>query len=202
MTRADIIDRLASGPLLSGLRNCHHKGLHSVVLDERRDGSLSRIFMATDVCSMDRIFRTDGHMVVGAHNHDKGIKFTLLYGEAWHVTLNTDAINSNSDPWYRYEFTSAIDSGSFGLLTPRKLMVSVGITNLDGTYMDVHAIHTVMCQPWTAWHCDEGPKQPVKKHVWSPRPDLVLDPAGLYLSMDEPELETMRQILLNKARRV
>lgn len=197
MNRTDILKRLDAGPLLSGLRNCHHVGLTSVVLDEREDGSLSRIFFAESYSTMDRVFRPDGHMVIGAHNHDKPIRFTTLFGSPRHLSIYTDYPGvAPRVTWYRYPFESAMNSGEFGLLEPRPFFVTVAIHDLDNTYMDTREIHTVIASPMTAWHCDERPKEPIKKHVWSPRPDLKLDSRGLYLEMTKDQLEWTRKHLI------
>lgn len=202
MTKLEILARLRSAPLLSGVFNCHNIGLTSVVLDERKDGSLSRIFFATETCTLDRIFKPDGHMTVGAHNHDKGIKFTTLFGNPRHVSLYVNySFDFPEMRWYRYPFVSALDSGEFGLLSPRSFLVKVTIHDLDNTYMGTDQIHTVTCNPFSAWHCDESSKEDVKKHVWSPRPDLTLDSTNLYIPMSEVELEVTRQLLIQNSER-
>lgn len=199
MNRREILDKLNSAPLKSGLRNCHHVGLHSVVMEERPNGSLSRIFFTTDESTMDRPFRPDGHLTVGAHNHDKGVRFTLLAGRAWHLWVDTDRIDAISPVWFRYPFNSAIDSGKFGIGEQRRLHVSVTVGNLDNTYMSTSQTHTVLATPRTAWHCDEGPKEPKQKYIWSPRGDLELDATGLYQPMSAAELEESRELLLGWA---
>jgi hypothetical protein len=198
MKADEVYRRLLGRPLKSGFRNCHHMGLTSVVLDEREDGTLSRIFYAEPNCTMDRIFRPDGHMVIGAHNHDKPIRFTRLFGNPRHVSLFTDYPGvSPRSLWFRYPFESAINSGESGLLDPRAFQVEVSIHDLDNTYMDTRQVHTVLTSPMSAWHCDEFPKEDVKKHVWSPLPGLKLDSRGLYVAMAEAELEQTRQALIS-----
>ena len=198
MTRRQVLERLRSAPLKSGLLNCHHVGLHSVVLDERADGSLSRIFFTTNTSRMDRVCLPSGHLVIGAHNHDKPIRFTALYGKAWHLSLDTEAIRSDSPLWHRYPFASHLETGQFALGDPRAFRVTVRLSDLDGTYLSTKDIHTVVAPPCAAWHCDEGPREDVKKYIWSPRPDLKLDDTGLYQPMGEDLLESARQYVIDK----
>lgn len=168
------------GDVQSGLLNCHHFGLHSLVLEKRPDGSLLRVFVTTPAHRLDRLFNQEGHFTLGAHNHDKTLDFTVLVGNVCHVSLCGLAVEPHAaHPLYRYRFGSAIEGGSFTLGQPERWSARIQIEPMDGTRMRSVDVHTVLVSsPWAAWAVDEGPCEDVEKAIYSPRPDLSVEKLG------------------------
>lgn len=168
-----LIDQLKEGAVESGLFDCHHRGLHSIVLNTRPDGSLVRIFFADHSHKMGKLYDENGHFTLGAHNHDKPIKFTHLYGNV----VNVDFGNSRgAEQLYRYPFVSALETGEFGLGTPEKEHKWVScVRPIDEVEMGTKDVHTVMVLTGeAAWLVDEGPREKVQKYIYSPHKDLSL----------------------------
>ncbi len=182
----EIVARLEARAVLSGLLDCHIRGLHSIVLEERADGSLLRIFYATARANMDRLFSHNGHFQLGAHNHDKELSFKVLHGQVYNVSLDFAAdLDQRAMNLFRYPFRSALTSGAFGLGPADGVRMLLSIQPLDSVTMRVTQIHTVLIASSKAvWVVDEGPRDPLaEKFIYSPRPDLTLDSTDLYRPM-------------------
>jgi hypothetical protein len=191
MTNEEILYRLRLRQVEGGLLNCHAIGVHSLVLKKRADGSLSRIFMTAHYHPLGRLFGPDGHFVIGAHNHDKPLRFRVLYGDVWNVALQ--AARSGEQRWtlYRYAFGSALDGGEFAVgLACECYGFGLAVHPLDGLAMQTNESHTlIVSSPAAAWLVDEGPAEPVKKYIWSPRRDLTIQRhANLYRPMTDGDI--------------
>lgn len=175
----------------SGLFNCHHKGLHSLVLEERPDGSLLRIFYATNEHTMDKLYRDDGHFVIGAHNHDKALAFTTLYGDVQNVEVAI-RMTKEKGSWkgYMYPFiTSALLEGGFKIGQPEECSAELIWSPINGKRLATTDVHTVVVPGRSgAWLIEEGPKQDAPKWILSPQRGLALDSEGLYLPMNPQEI--------------
>lgn len=185
---SEVKARLTAGEIESGLWNCHHHGLHSIVLETRSDGSLLRIFFTSPEHQMGKVFNSQGHFIIGAHNHDKPCGFAVLYGDIWNVDLS---VGIGRYPLYRYRFPSGIDGNGFTLGEPRKFFGNIRLEPIDGKYMSTKDIHTVLvATPKAAWVVDERVREPVAKYIYSPKIGLSLDANGLYGPMTASEVKT------------
>lgn len=190
--RRELVQRLRAFRVESGLINCHHIGLHSVILDHRADGSLLRIFYAAENHTMDKLFLPDGRFVVAAHNHNKRLRFTTLFGEVWNVSLRLPlSWRGFHVSLIQYPFTSGMTTGEFVLGKPRQYQAEIALFPIDGYDMSTRKAHTVLVPSRTAaWLVDEGPEEEVPKSIYSPVP-LTLDITDLYLPMDRLNLENV-----------
>jgi len=196
--KKEVIEKLEAG-LKSGLWNCHVPGLHSVILEEKLDGSLVRIFFTDSRHRLNELFTPTGHFTLGAHNHDKELCFTSLYGDV----LNVDVVLSRLAPntLYQYDFQSALTTGEFSLGAPKMVGAIILVRPIDGVCMQPESVHTVLVNtPHAAWLVEEGPTVPLQKQIYSPREDLQLSKEGLYQSMSERNLTDIQQILLENIR--
>ncbi len=184
MTKADLILRLKTRECVSGLRNCHHIGLHSLVLQERPDGSLLRIFYTTPNHRMRELYEPGGHFTIGAHNHNKQLHFITLYGNVYNVELAVKMSEDNGQ-WkgYRYPFhQSALLEGGFSLGEPEAVSGELIWAPIHQKSLETSDVHTVVVHgDHGAWLVNEGPPQDTPKSIFSPRSDLNLCADGLYL---------------------
>jgi hypothetical protein len=204
LTPAQVMARLASGNVVSGLWNCHKQGLHSLVLSDRMDEivGMTRVFWAAKGHSMKRLIAGDDFNLL-PHNHRQSIKLELLWGEV----SNYAFAPGDRDGWplYEYEFSSAIaDDGMAVQKTKFQWMrgavrTSVG-TGKWAVELEAHSVHTVVVHSETAaWIVYEGPVSKMPSLCYSFKPDLKLSSQGLYIPMSEPEIHNACDNLLENA---
>jgi len=206
-TRKMIRERLEAGRVESGRHNCHHIGLHSVVVETRGDRSLLRIFYTTPNHGMRWLFQPGDeaypglHFVFGAHNHNKALDFTLLYGNVYNVEVALKNYPSGHQwhGWIYPFYQSALLEGGFKLGDPEPVGGSMVWAGINGKHLETSDIHTVVV-PWATpgggWVVDEGPPEDVPKVILSGRPDLRLDPTGMYQEMTPEELTEACEAIL------
>ncbi len=194
-----LLDQLRRRDVVGGLKNCHHHGLYSLVLDKQEDGSLRRIFATDWMHSMDKLFTNRGHFTIGPHNHDKALSFTLLYGMAWNVGLTLQPWWQQGDCLlFKYPFVSGLETGNFQLGPPVKAIASMEIQPLDGKRLISSDIHTVLVPVrLAAWLVEEGPVEDVQKFIYSLRDDLKLDITGLYQPMSPQDIGALCDAIIN-----
>ncbi len=191
MDRKELMRRLRATSVESGLLNCHHKGAHSLIVDTRPDGSLTRIFFTTPEHGLNWLYDKSGHMVLGAHNHDKALSFTTLYGSVYNVEFAVQmTVEKGGWKGFMYEFkSSALLTGGFSLGDPQPCSATVIWSPIDGKRLETSDIHTVVVPLRSAaWLVEEGPKQDVQKWILSPRNDLTLDATDLYQPMNDRDI--------------
>jgi hypothetical protein len=207
LTPAQVMARLASGNVISGLWNCHKQGLHSLVLTERRDEivGMTRVFWAAKGHSMKHLIAGDDFNLL-PHNHRQAIKLELLWGEV----SNYAFAPCNRDDWpdyplYEYKFSSAIaDDGMAVEKTKFQWMwevdkASVG-TGKGAVELEAHSVHTVVVRSETAaWVVYEGPVSKMPSLCYSLKPDLKLSSQGLYIPMSKSDIRDACEKLLENA---
>jgi hypothetical protein len=189
MTVKEAVEIMKDGSAVSGLANCHHKGLYSIVLREREGGQLDRVFYASNLHTMDRVFRPDGHFTIGAHNHDKPLEFKVIFGDVYHILLlRGDRCYVRM---YKYPFNkSALETGEFSIGEPEPQLCAIHLLPLDYTKMDTRTLHSVLVPSTSAaWLVTEGPQVETQRYIYSPRPDLKLDNNGLYIPLDQKSIK-------------
>lgn len=190
MTIIEVKHALRHYRVESGLHNCHAFGVESLVLRTNRDGSLIRIFHATGTHTLQRLFRDNGHFVVGVHNHNKALRLRRLFGDIWNVELRPTS-TPEASCLYRYPFTSALNNpDGFNLGKPVIRRMSITTRRLIDVAMRPHDTHTVLVPASTAaWLVEEGPTVPnFQKYIYSPKSDLSLNSVGLYIPMNPRHL--------------
>lgn len=63
---------------LTGIRDCHVKGLHSIVLNQGQ--FLDRVYITTEEHALHHNFTLNADMTLGVHAHNTGIVINQLYG--------------------------------------------------------------------------------------------------------------------------
>jgi hypothetical protein len=91
-TRQFILDRLKTNKelVLSKSRmDCHVKGLHSLVLEEKEDGTLVRMYLTAPDHELYLNYGTTPAMTLAIHGHHCSMEFVGVYGQATNVRYTT-----------------------------------------------------------------------------------------------------------------
>jgi hypothetical protein len=204
LTPAQVMARLASGNVISGLWNCHKHGLHSLVLTERRDEivGMTRVFWAAKGHSMKHLIAGDDFNLL-PHNHRQAIKLELLWGDV----SNYAFAPCDRDDWplYEYQFSSAITDGDMAVEKTKFQWMRVTERSSVGTgewaiVLEAHSVHTVVVHSETAaWIVYEGPVSKMPSLCYSFKPDLKLSSQGLYIPMSKSDIHNACENLLENA---
>lgn len=188
------------GQFDKSVRNCHVPGLDSISLfHDPRHGMIRFYFARAGEHQMDQLYGPDGHFTIGVHNHKYEIAKIPLMGplinartEVYGHTDENDGFWANT--LFEYEFKSAIRDGEIGVSNPKIAITSKIQPDLlipgDVVIMRPEDLHTVVIprDHDSAWMVIEGPPvADLKPLIYSPLPDLSLDPDGLYEKMPEQE---------------
>lgn len=181
---------------ISGLANCHVKGLYSLVISDRvnDDIGMKRVFYCSIGCDMSlwsgAWLTKDGYdFRIKPHNHKQDVRLKRFFGDVENVMLKpTDGEHHLTV--YEYAFCSALLNGKFELarvMTPSKVLrTSAPLEQLDMRWDEVH---TVVAKPHSAWLVEEGKLAPPNmQRLWSTQPDLKLSEEGLYVPLARKEL--------------
>lgn len=177
----------------SGLLNCHLPGIHSLVIEERKNNieGMRRVFYVSRICEIGKLYR-NGDFNLRPHNHRQDLRFTLLFGEASHHLLK---FGHGEDLAYCYRFKSALLTGDFEvekLYSDTINTVEEPITKTPRT-LPWSTVHTVTAQPESAWLVEEGELAPAEtSRCWSLSPRLKLDTTDLYQPMSARLLSEMQ----------
>lgn len=179
---------------ISGLKNCHLPGVNSYVLKDRVSPSIgmTRIFHCTG-SSMKSLVKEDGSYRLAPHNHRQDIALYAIRGVAYNVSFDWED-NGYPGPNYQWDFSSEIVDGNIGasVSSTGTLTISdIAPITEAGLFLPSSQIHTVIAPAGSAWLVQEGPMAPTG-HVsrcYSINPNLDLQRSGMYLPMDDLELE-------------
>lgn len=175
----------------SGLAHCHYHGLHSLVIDDRKneDTGMVRVFYATDQCNITNLY-TAGDFTIKPHNHRQDLTFTLLFGKASHHLLK---FGHGEETAYCYRFSSAILGGNLEVERMFKDTIDTIEEAITTTPRKMHwsVVHTVTAEPESVWLVQEGTLAPAPdlSRCWSLSPRLKLSSEGLYQPMDPKTLQ-------------
>lgn len=192
---------LDDGAFERSLKNCHHKGVDSVVLfdETETNGGMVRFFYAHHgKHAMNSVYDKKGHFTLGMHNHRFGLHILPLVGNI--VNIETKESHRRTGiVLHEYAFASALADddveavatvhrrrGTFKPLDERVMRPG------DCLRMEAEEIHTVLVPdtvmtPGTAWMVIEGPDTGNPSRIYSPRDDLRVTTTDLYTPMSRPE---------------
>lgn len=152
-----IIETIASAPdniLLMSRKNCHQKGLDSIVINQDADGRLTRIFLAHSNHSMWKN-NVPSICSLGIHDHKYNIRLTHVKGVANNITAK---VLLHKKGFFKYEYSSMLNGNGV-----RGVAVPVGLEYINkefiGSIFIPHTeLHTVSVpkSEKAAWLVEEG----------------------------------------------
>lgn len=190
----DIEKKLENEFPISGLANCHVKGLFSLVLRERQSPTegMVRIFYAGQESEIGYLYGENDFNVM-PHNHRQDITLYRLFGDA--VNVHVD-MHGGTELLAEYEFKSAILGGDLSLkfrgFQHHARTIREQITE-DGVALRAWAVHTVVAQKESAWVVKEGAlaEEPYVSVCYSASSKKTLNRDGLYKVMSKEEIEAV-----------
>jgi hypothetical protein len=180
---------------ISGLKNCHVKGVDSLVISERVSDEVGmvRVFHATPGHGLINIFKRldlpTAEFCLAPHNHRQDVSLELIYGNVsnWRAT-ETDAEFAIDLTEYRF-FSGIL--GKMEVEPLRKARMAFNREVLQSgvpAHMSASQVHTVqVVSPPAAWIVREGeisnaPSLAYNCEGWEPTS------GGLYIPMTADEL--------------
>lgn len=192
-------ERMAYGSFM----DCHVKGLHSVMLINRR-GAIVRMFVTTPDHEMHRNF-PGGDLSIAFHNHDADLTLHVLTGRIANIgIMDTPGYEfEEHDTFEEYAYESQIRDGAGGF-TPtgnaRELLTTINwLDSGESVFMPAREYHSVAVDRGevAAWFVYEGIKDLTYKPLVYSNSDLSkFDPSGMYRRPSVEELgELLRPLL-------
>lgn len=189
--------------ILSGLKNCHAKGLDSVIIDRAKNGDLTRVFIAHENCALNVPDITKP--VVALHNHrHHELKFTVLEGVLTNVWLLTNNVGPFVGISYNvYAFKSSILDGkmkAIDLRTPVYGQETEQNYYPNDTFLMYGSdVHTVFTKGRTIWEVKERNVKDVGPFLSltyvDARDTFKPSAAGLYKPMSNKDIEKAEKLL-------
>jgi len=153
--------------LEKSIKNCHVKGLHSIVLSEGLGGRLKRMY----------IHEPEGGLAVGGliplavHAHRRDLKIKVLAGRLSNLCFKFDAVSGFEVPRWKWNSPILGKSGGFERSGSVKFAHNPVVSiHTEGSEFFLLAdwLHTVDCSfgEWTAWIVSEGRFDP-KYEPWA-----------------------------------
>jgi hypothetical protein len=175
--------------LARSLKNCHVKGLHSIMLRERA-GETLRLYIATE---QHELYLDDTNLNLAYHPHHCNISIDVIQGWVYNKTVE---VNPQGHLILdRYLYNSEITRGKIGfqLLQPKDRLKEIDNEYLrrgDGVYLkasDIHIVH--LSQGYSAsWLVYEGKEdRSYQPFCWSNKDLENLDTTGLYQKFENFE---------------
>lgn len=147
---------------LSGIRDCHVRGLHSVVLRVSPSGFLTRIYLADSNHELHHNERPNPKMTLGIHGHRTGIRITGLVGQMDNVLYQDTPSDFQAYQIEKCTFDSKIKGGEGALQRgPITSLWQTGVVNRitpwSRTWMNASELHTVYVRAnqQAAWLIEE-----------------------------------------------
>lgn len=174
---------------LRGLKNCHVKGLASIMLHDE-PGNRMRLFYA----NADHKLYThpeDEDAALAAHPHHCDITLVNLFGSVLHTVYRFVEHTKGRTHKCRYQSAITGDGGSLqptgeiGYLLPQNQVHLNHEGHVFSPAKDVHGIYVPRYRE-AAWLVMEGAEDPTYESVcYTANPDF--DPEGMYVSMGREE---------------
>lgn len=185
-----------------GIRNCHARNFHSVVLSWKQDGTPKiRVFFAEEGHNL---WRNDlsqtSPISVAIHSHRTDVTFVHLVGEMINVRC-APALDDNSSAFkadlFKYGSKIVDGSCSFSRLKSNQSLMWITQSLEDRGIIMMHAsaLHTVYVpkDQFAAWLVIEGAVDPsYDSRVYSNDPDLErFDASDMYQPMSDEECDRL-----------
>lgn len=131
-------------------KNCHAKGLHSIVLNQSANGELTRFYYTTSDHFLEQNLIPEVKTTIAIHSHRFDLKFTTLRGEMINVTYRFPLENelAESTIFAAWKFQSQILTGQGSFLKqerPQKLLFqdACALSEKHSIVMKSTDLHTV-----------------------------------------------------------
>jgi len=152
--------------LEKSIKNCHVKGLHSIVLSEGLDGRLTRVYVHEPEGGL-----RYGSVGLAIHSHKRSLAFDVLGGELCNFTFDIVAkkecdADTNFDSWIWKSPLLTTDKVGFSNMKHRTVLREIGLGAKyhkdQFFFMNAWDLHTVRCawHEYTSWLIIEGEIDP------------------------------------------
>lgn len=181
--------RKAPNTILSMSRkDCHCKGLDSIVIADRADGRLVRVYVAHPGSEINKP-NNDG-LVVGIHNHRYPLRLLGLAGMCFNIEYSISPMHPlGGAPWDL--FLNAYRFGKMGQdikSCGKRRVRRVSETRIDDIILPAESLHTVVVgERGGVWAALEGPEIGGDTICLSDRDLTKWSPEGLYREFDSPK---------------
>jgi len=172
------------------LKKCHHPNIDSIVLKQRHDGTLLRMFVATGPVEYGE---------VAVHSHRFPADFFVLTGQVTNYDVRVSRGPSREyalEQLHEWEYHSPLLGGK-GLtyLAPVGAVVEGWDYPPGFSFRMKHEdIHTVSCKSGSAWIVSEGPELSKVSFTYTATPE-PFTVEGLYVPMNRQEAkETLAKV--------
>lgn len=206
---------------LTGISNCHVRGLHSVMLHDQ-DGNRIRVYCTTDGVdtnynfiptdeyivneysySADNIQRIEmarqsscSGMSLGLHGHGTDVRLEVLAGGMYNITADVER-NAHGG-MRRYLYSSRITGdGTIRLAAGERWramnIVQTRMRQGDNIYLEANKLHTVYIDGFCSWLVYErGPRSNMDSHFFSYNTNAHRsDMEGMYTPMSPEECQAL-----------
>lgn len=206
---------------LTGISNCHVRGLHSVMLHDQ-DGNRVRIYCTTDGVdtnynfiptdeyianeygyTADNIHRIEmarqsacSGMTLGLHGHGTDIRLEVLAGSMYNITATAE--RNSEGGMRRYIHSSHITGDGTIRLAGGERWRPTNITQTrmrqgDNVYLEANTLHTVYVDGFCSWLVYErGPRINQNSHFFSYNTNAHRsDMSDMYQPMTSPDCQAL-----------
>lgn len=152
----DLLDVATDEDLLLSRKNCHIKGLHSIVLYSDKFNRLLRLYLTTPNHQMHNNLRDDLNINLGVHTHRYDLQLTRVHGKAANVRYRiVDRKQDTSSQ--RVDVYEFYDKDKF-VKQDRVFLRRKDLKLIDNTFMDKDELHTVHvpAEKTASWLVQEG----------------------------------------------
>ena len=150
----DLLDKASDEDLMMSMKDCHIKGLHSIVLYCDKFDRLLRLYLTTPNHQMHNNMRDDLNINLGVHNHRYDLQLTAVHGKAANITYRlSDSRCSN----LRVDVYKYYNKDKYVKLD-RAFLKRKSLKLIDNTFMDKSELHTVYVRAneTASWLVQEG----------------------------------------------
>lgn len=153
-TVLNLLQQASDEDLMLSRKNCHIKGLHSIVLYKDKFDRLLRLYLTDRKHQMGNNMKDNLVINLGVHNHRYDLQLTSVHGKALNITYRiTDNRSSN----LRADCYKFYDKDTFEK-QDRVFLKKGKVTLIDNIFMDKNTPHTVYV-PYgntASWLVQEG----------------------------------------------
>lgn len=149
-----LLSKASDEDLMMSMKDCHIKGLHSIVLYCDKYERLLRLYMTTPNHQMHNNMRDDLVINLGVHNHRYDLQLTRVHGNAANITYR---LSDNRYSNLRVDVYKYYNKDSY-IKQDRAFLRRKSITLIGNTFMDKSELHTVFVRAneTASWLVQEG----------------------------------------------